>query len=394
MEIAVLIPAYQPDSVLISLVQALHRENFRLIVTDDGSGPAYADIFSALLPYAEVLTCPENRGKGHALKCALRHLAADPQGCRAFITADADGQHTVADILRVREALLSGSRFVLTTRTLHGKSVPLRSRVGNDLSRFFFSLAAGCFLEDNQSGLRGFSTDCLPWLTEIGGEKYDYEMNVLLYAARQELPITQLPIETVYLDGNQSSHFDPLRDTLRIYRRMLDTARGSVLAWLLHVADARVAFLPVFHPAVWCGQRGAELLLQPLSGLPPRALCLWAAHAVRRSRAHIAAAAVLLHPAPARPAAVCRMAHRLCTHRSAGICLRPPDGPVVVKLCAAPFLTSGPSPLRSLPGGRPRQSRSAAPAGSSSADPMTAPAASAPTIWRARCSARQVRRRL
>ena len=236
MEIAVLIPAYQPDSVLISLVQALHRENFRLIVTDDGSGPAYADIFSALLPYAEVLTCPENRGKGRALKCALRHLAADPQGCRAFITADADGQHTVADILRVREALLSGSRFVLTTRTLHGKSVPLRSRVGNGLSRFFFSLAAGCFLEDNQSGLRGFSTDCLPWLTEIGGEKYDYEMNVLLYAARQELPITQLPIETVYLDGNQSSHFDPLRDTLRIYRRMLDTARGSVLAWLLHVA--------------------------------------------------------------------------------------------------------------------------------------------------------------
>lgn len=89
----------------------------------------------------------------------------------------------MADILRVREALLSGSRFVLTTRTLHGKSVPLRSRVGNDLSRFFFSLAAGCFLEDNQSGLRGFSTDCLPWLTEIGGEKYDYEMNVLLYAA-------------------------------------------------------------------------------------------------------------------------------------------------------------------------------------------------------------------
>ena len=237
MEIAVLIPAYQPDSVLISLVQALHRENFRLIVTDDGSGPAYADIFSALLPYAEVLTCPENRGKGRALKCALRHLAADPQGCRAFITADADGQHTVADILRVREALLSGSRFVLTTRTLHGKSVPLRSRVGNDLSRFFFSLAAGCFLKDNQSGLRGFSTDCLPWLTEIGGEKYDYEMNVLLYAARQELSITQLPIETVYLDGNQSSHFDPLRDTLRIYRRMLDTARGSVLAWLMIRTD-------------------------------------------------------------------------------------------------------------------------------------------------------------
>ena len=237
------IAAVTEDDVAEYLAVALRHgagfgyySGYKYLVTDDGSGPAYADIFSALLPYAEVLTSPENRGKGHALKCALRHLATDPHGCRAFITADADGQHTVADILRVREALLSGSRFVLTTRTLHGKSVPLRSRVGNGLSRFFFSLAAGCFLEDNQSGLRGFSTDCLPWLTEIGGEKYDYEMNVLLYAARQELSITQLPIETVYLDGNQSSHFDPLRDTLRIYRRMLDTARGSVLAWLLHVA--------------------------------------------------------------------------------------------------------------------------------------------------------------
>ena len=234
MEIAVLIPAYQPDSVLISLVQALHRENFRLIVTDDGSGPAYADIFSALLPYAEVLTCPENRGKGHALKCALRHLATDPQGCRAFITADADGQHTVADILRVREALLSGSRFVLTTRTLHGKSVPLRSRVGNDLSRFFFSLAAGCFLEDNQSGLRGFTAEYLSWLCKISGNKYDYEMNVLLYAERQELPIRCLPIEVIYLNNNQSSHFDPVRDTLRIYLRVICTARVSIFMAVLH----------------------------------------------------------------------------------------------------------------------------------------------------------------
>ena len=223
-------------------------------------------------------------------------------------------------------------------------------------------------------------------------------MNVLLYAARQELPITQLPIETVYLDGNQSSHFDPLRDTLRIYRRMLDTARGSVLAWLLHVAAILLLSLTLgWH---------FFLFSIPLCGAGSAALsyCFNRFLVFRRVRyacgprmlfgAAVRTSLRLLFCCILHPLGLPLFAAWLCTHRSAGICLRPPDGPVVVKLCAAPFLTSGPSPLRSLPGGRPRQSRSAALAGSSSADPMTAPAASAPTIWRARCSARQVRRRL
>lgn len=129
---------------------------------------------------------------------------------------------------------------------------------------------------------------------------------------------------------------------------MLDTARGSVLAWLLHVAAILLLSLTLgWHfflfsiPLCGAGSAGAELLLQPFSGLPPRALCLWATHAVRRSRAHVAAAAVLLHPAPARlPLFAAWLIGSVLTG-SAGICLRPPDGPVVVKLCAAPFLTSG-----------------------------------------------------
>lgn len=233
MEIAVLIPAYQPDAALPTLVSALRAHGFRIIVVDDGSGAAYASLFAGL--EAEVLTVPKNRGKGHALKVGMRHLAAHPGGCTGFITADADGQHTLKDILRVCDALLAGNGFVLTVRRLRGSHAPARSRFGNALSRFVFSLAAGSYLPDNQSGLRGLSMAHLPWLTKISGEKYDYEMNVLLYASRQELPMTQLPIETVYLEGNQSSHFDPLRDTLRIYARMAWTGRASLLAGLLHM---------------------------------------------------------------------------------------------------------------------------------------------------------------
>ncbi len=225
-------------------------------------------------------------------------------------------------------------------------------------------------------------------------------MNVLLYAARQELPITQLPIETVYLDGNQSSHFDPLRDTLRIYRRMLDTARGSVLAWLLHVAAILLLSLTLgWH---------FFLFSIPLCGAGSAALSYCFNRFLVFRRVRYACGPRMLFGAAVRTSLrllFCCILHPLGLPLFAawliGSVLTVPleyayvrlTGVVVVKLCAASFLTSGPSPQRSLPGGKPQQSRSAAPAGSSSADPMTAPAASAPTIWRVCCSARQVRRR-
>ena len=234
MDVTVLIPAYQPAGELVALVKALKQENFRIVVVDDGSGPDYVPIFSQVSAFAQVLSYPRNGGKGFALKYGMRYLAEEKERCGAFITADADGQHSVRDICRVREELEKGHPFVLTTRALKGKDVPFRSRLGNTMSRFICALSGGYYLSDNQSGLRGFTAEYLSWLCKISGNKYDYEMNVLLYAERQELPIRCLPIEVIYLNNNQSSHFDPVRDTLRIYLRVLCTARVSIFMAVLH----------------------------------------------------------------------------------------------------------------------------------------------------------------
>lgn len=236
MDVTVLIPAYQPTGELVALVKMLKQESFRILVVDDGSGSDYVSVFTQVSAYAQVLSYPKNGGKGFALKYGMRYLAGQKERCDAFITADADGQHCVRDICRVREELEKGHPFVLTTRALKGKDVPFRSRLGNTMSRFICALSGGYYLSDNQSGLRGFSADYLPWLCKISGNKYDYEMNVLLYAERQELPIRCIPIEVIYLDNNQSSHFDPVRDTLRIYLRVLCTARVSVFMAALHCA--------------------------------------------------------------------------------------------------------------------------------------------------------------
>ena len=124
----VLIPAYQPDETLLTLVMQLRLLGLDPVVVDDGSGDGYAHIFRACSAHATVLTHAENRGKGAALKtglACLRERAAPPY---AVATADADGQHAPNDILRVLEAaadapdtLILGSN---TTSALHTTVYP------------------------------------------------------------------------------------------------------------------------------------------------------------------------------------------------------------------------------------------------------------------------------
>ena len=226
MKEVVLIPAYGPDERLVALVDELAEKGLGILVVDDGSSSQCAPVFAAVEEKAVVLHAERNGGKGSALKKGMRVLRERFPEATHFITADADGQHTVSDILRVREELQKGAGFVLTMRKLHRK-IPFRSKIGNDLSRFIYTILTGHFFRDNQSGLRGFDVKHIDWLLEVKGEKYDYEMNALYFADKQHLSITTVPIDAIYIDGNKSSHFDPIRDTLRIYKRLFSSAAGS-----------------------------------------------------------------------------------------------------------------------------------------------------------------------
>lgn len=228
----VLIPAYEPDNHLIELVKELRSMDFAVLVVDDGSGNDYRDVFSQVEEMATVVTHKKNRGKGAALKTGMRYIRNNMSDADNFITCDADGQHTPADVKRVSDMLNNGHRFVLTVRNRR-KDIPLRSKVGNNLSRFVYALLTNRYLPDNQSGLRGFSCSHIDWLIEVEKNNYDYEMNVLYYAAKKGVRITTLEIEAIYLDNNQSSHFNPIADTVRIYRSLFYLARGTFIAFFI-----------------------------------------------------------------------------------------------------------------------------------------------------------------
>lgn len=216
---AALIPAYQPDEKLLSLSKALLERGLSLTVVNDGSTKGL-EVFEKLkeLPGVTVLAHPENQGKGAALKTGLSYLWG--QGTKFVVTADADGQHLPDDILRVLEAARqAGGTLVLGVRNV--QEMPKKSKLGNTMTRFLFKALYGIRLTDTQTGLRAaaLTEELVAGLCAVSGDRYEYEMEVLK-ESRSLFPngIKEVPIETVYLDQNRTSHFQPLRDGLKVWK--------------------------------------------------------------------------------------------------------------------------------------------------------------------------------
>jgi len=239
---AVLVPAWDPDSSLVSLVASLLQRGFgAVIVVNDGSSSA--EIFSNLpLDRVHLLRHAINLGKGRALKNGINYFLGELPGFDVLVTADADGQHTPADIARVAEAALQSSgKSVLGSRGFV-KDVPLRSRIGNGLTRHIFAFVTGAKLMDTQTGLRAFPRALLPELMVLDGERYEYEMTVLAHICRAGGKPLEVPIETVYIDGNKSSHFDPIRDSMRIYFVLARFFLSSIIAAGIDFIGFTIAF--------------------------------------------------------------------------------------------------------------------------------------------------------
>lgn len=227
----ILIPSYEPDERLLSLIRDLKEvSDAPILIVDDGSGEAYRGIFeSAKEAGCTVLTHPVNQGKGRALKTGFDYVRkhGDPDG---VVCADSDGQHLPKDIMRISNAVVENRRrIVLGSRQFTG-NVPLRSRFGNSATRMVYAAATGTAVQDTQTGLRGYSSDMLDWLSRVPGERFEYEMNMLLGAPAAGYEIVEVPIDTVYLEGNQSSHFRPLADSARIYWPFLKFCASSGFA--------------------------------------------------------------------------------------------------------------------------------------------------------------------
>jgi glycosyltransferase involved in cell wall biosynthesis len=218
--IAVLIPARRNEPALAPLIEALIDAGFgAIVVVDDGSPSGDKEALDALgrRDRVHLLRHAMNLGKGRALKTGISYFLNSLGEFAGLVTADADGQHSANDILRVAQGLLAApDRAVLGCRSL-GSGTPFRSQFGNTVTRLVFHFVSGCRVKDTQSGLRGFPAAMLHELVALPGERYEYEMMVLAYLCRRDTPPFEVPIATIYTENNRGSAFRPVRDSVRIY---------------------------------------------------------------------------------------------------------------------------------------------------------------------------------
>lgn len=224
--VVALIPSLNPDEKLTETVSGLFAAGFsHVLLVDDGSKQECQPIFDRLetLPGCTVLHHEVNKGKGRALKTGFRYYLEhyDHSVFSGVVTADADGQHLPEDIFRSALPLMDGAVLTLGTRNFDEEQVPIKSRSGNKITTFVFKLLYGKLIHDTQTGLRGIANSYIPACLEMKGERFEYEINMLIDAARKKLDMVQIPIETVYFNSNRETHFHPVKDSVRIYRVML-----------------------------------------------------------------------------------------------------------------------------------------------------------------------------
>ena len=234
--VAILIPSFNPDARLVDLIVSIRQLcDYPIILINDGSRSENLPFFEKAAEFPNIIYLKHsvNLGKGRALKTGFNDfLNRFPDGV-GVCTADGDGQHLPEDIIKCCDALKNNPQsLILGVRNFSESGVPWKSFWGNTLTRIVFRLV-GIRISDTQTGLRGIGSDFMKTLMNSFGERFEYETVMLLDAAQYKVPFHEVPIQTVYLDGNSETHFNPFKDSIRIYNVILKRSLGQFLRFLI-----------------------------------------------------------------------------------------------------------------------------------------------------------------
>ncbi len=243
--VAVLIPSLNPSENLILYIKDLVNAGIKkIIVVDDGSREDSQKYFNLIEKKYDgiVLHHNVNKGKGRALKTGFNYFinTFSNNEMAGIVTADSDGQHSAQDTVNVAKRLVEeNNKIILGTRNFNQSDVPLKSRWGNKITAAFFALLYCKKINDTQTGLRGipykFINNCL----FVKGEHFEYETGMLISAVREQVDIAEERIQTIYINNNESSHFNPFKDSLFIYFMMLSCffkfSLSGILSFLIDI---------------------------------------------------------------------------------------------------------------------------------------------------------------
>ncbi|WP_294245037.1 DUF2062 domain-containing protein [uncultured Chryseobacterium sp.] len=212
-KICIVIPTYNNEKTLKRVIDGVLEYTGNIIAINDGSTDSTPQILKNY-PQIEVISLPENRGKGNALKTGFRK--AIESGYAYAVTIDSDGQHYPDDLPVFTEALLYEKEEVLLigNRNMSQDGIPKKSSFGNRFSNFWFWFETGIRLEDTQSGYRLYPLHKIP--KKYFTPKFEFEIEIIVRTAWRRVPVKNVPVRVLYDPEERVSHFRPFRDFTRI----------------------------------------------------------------------------------------------------------------------------------------------------------------------------------
>lgn len=237
-DIVIIIPSYKPEREIMMEFIGKVKSNFKnIVVVDDGSGKEYRDFFDNLQNEGiAVLRHYINFGKGRGIKTAFNYVLNNYPDILGVVTADCDGQHYIEDIIKCAEKLKENpEKLVIGYRNFDEKQVPFRSRFGNKITRGVFNTFVGIKITDTQSGLRAYGKTTMETFLKTAGERYEYETNMLIDCKEKDIEIAEVPISTVYIKNNSGSHFNPIKDSIIIYKLFAKYIISSLSSFIVDI---------------------------------------------------------------------------------------------------------------------------------------------------------------
>ena len=221
------IPCYNPPEVFSNIILELYSMGVRdVIIIDDGSNNKRIFSIANKKGYT-VIEHNTNKGKGEAIKSGIRYYRKHfIDKYKGIVMIDCDGQHRVWDMDKVGQEMIHSDKFTMGVRNFNLDGVPFRNKMGNKITSLVFKWMFGVYIKDTQTGLRGVPNRLIDTVLNIDGERYEYEINMLIDIVKMKEEIKEVEIETVY-DNNEKrySYFNPFKDSYRIYKEMIKKSK-------------------------------------------------------------------------------------------------------------------------------------------------------------------------
>lgn len=236
-DVYVLVPSYKPDKEIMDrFIKELKKSFKNIIILNDGSGDEFNEFFDKYKDNTILLKHNINQGKGRAIKTAFNYLLNEHPDFKAVVTADCDGQHSIEDIKKCAKKVINNPKaLVIGARNFNQHDVPKKSRFGNKITRNVFRMFIGLNITDTQTGLRGFSNETAKIFLNTKGERYEYETNMLIDCKEKDIKIIEVKIKTIYINDNKTSHFNPVKDSIAIYKLFIKYLLNAISSFLLDI---------------------------------------------------------------------------------------------------------------------------------------------------------------